>query len=230
MATVHTALTGTPLPNYQEPPDITTHLMTAVSSLERYCNIPVPNATDRNTLIPTGNRVAGMVTYNVDRDQFEYWDGAAWHPVNRNLNMPASFLHFDATDYNVGPNGHHNYTYQLTITRRCQVLLVIHCNVAVSLTTNQWQGIDISPMLDGSIGTRTSSAYHSASGSGTVRMEAILMERFMLNDAKTYTFGMHVTCRNTSGQAVTLTNGTLFGLRIDPAANANAGSNSSGNW
>jgi len=229
MGTLYTPLTAAPVADWHEKPDVPASLLSGLTGLERYANIPVSSSASRETKIPVGNRWTGMVTYNAATDTFEYWNGTTWQPVNRSLNMPASFASSTFADQSLRAGDYYDYLYRLTVTKSCLVALHSLVCVDIGVTPTTWQGIMLQTVHNTAVGAvqaKVSTIYPNKNA--TQRLEAHAQLRYPC-DPGVHTLGVRSTAMNGSASA-NIWSIHVLGYRLSGVDNAAAGTNAHGDW
>ena len=82
------AIQGVPVPTTADPPAIPADMLSHVQYMEKRLVMRFTDATQRDTLIPSGQRENGMVAYLTTPKIFTFYDGTAWGNMVSTLLSP----------------------------------------------------------------------------------------------------------------------------------------------
>ena len=219
MGLLHTPLTNTPVTDWTDTaigPDVPATMMNALGSLERYTNVPVPDAPGRETLMPQAQRYVGQVTYNAATDTFEYWNGTKWETVNRQAALAPSFHVVGGPNVMLQPTQYYDFKFTVNVTSPGAVQMSGAINAWCTTEQTTWGGLVQRYFCDDLMSgdAAINNVYYSVyPGGGQMSLSSHIK---MALSVGTHTLGMRVVCQ--SGNApVQLGFVALTGIKVSNA-------------
>jgi hypothetical protein len=232
MGNLHTPLTNTPVVDWTDTavgPDVPQSMMNALGSLERYANVPVPDAPTRETLMPTAQRYVGQVTYNVATDTFEYWNGTKWNALNRAATLPGTIHTMSYPGVVLQPNAYYDYRVAVNITSPCVVVIWGKIGGYTNIGPGQWGGLLIQMLHNEGVWANhggVNAFYPASYGGGQLDLGS--WGRWVC-DPGAHTFGVRAVAQGGSN-AVYLGLTSVMLMKVSGVANSAAGVNAYGDW